>query len=513
MDVREGTRVQQWRLVERLGVGAHGEVWRAEHVYLSRTVALKLATSDSAIAGLLREARAQFGLEHPGIVRVHDVNLSHRPAFLVRELVVGRSLRQLLRERGRLEVADAAAVLRQVVEAVGYAHARGVVHGDLKPENVLVEGAEAGGRAETWRVRITDFQVGGGPSAGQAPPGQDGLRPSLVTGGALGTVHYMAPEQERPGEQIDHRADIYAIGVLLFEMLTGILPQGRDLPSDVNPAISWWWDHIYSRCYTGRERRYGSLAELARDLEAIAGGPRWGELPSQRPGAAAVRAVASGAPVAASWAAVLGALFGEEARQGGSGEGRAAGPVLCAGPAGAGQVAGFVASGQGPGSLAPSGAGHLAPFGAGGEGWRALRSGRRAQQPAGPAAGRSAGSRPSRRASRALGAALVLGAVASPLAVAAWLVLSRQGLGVRWDGLELPPLERAAGAAGWLAHDGRPDGVYRSGRFRMVLATDAVSGERLVRVYRRGEREPLATYRLPAPREGSGAAGTRRACW
>jgi serine/threonine protein kinase len=305
MDARQGMRFGDWLLVQRLGGGAYGEVWSAVHAVLERRVALKLGTSDVATDRLVSEARAQYGLEHPGIVRVHDVVSSHRPAYIVMELIEGATLRQLLRERGRLEVPDAAAVLRQVMDALEHAHARGVIHGDLKPENILVETGPEGGRAAGWRVRLTDFQLGRADTAAEeaaarASEPEDGIRQSLVTRTALGTAHYMAPEQERPGRGgVDHRVDIYAVGVLLFEMLTGSLPQGRDLPSDVNPAVSWWWDHIYSRCYTGRERRYGSLAALRRDIEAMADGPRWGELPSQRqPDAAVAVAVPVGKAVA-----------------------------------------------------------------------------------------------------------------------------------------------------------------------------------------------------------------------
>jgi serine/threonine-protein kinase len=277
MTLEAGLRVQDYVLVERLGAGAFGEVWKATHAHLPRVVAIKFATSDAAAAALARNGVAQFGLEHAGIVKVLDANLSAAPPYVILEYVEGSNLRQVLRERGRLEIPYATAIFRQLVDAIGYAHQRGAVHGDLKPENIIVEGGTA---ALPPRVKVTDFQLGGA-SAGVMPAGAAGLRPSLETRGPLGTYHYLAPEQEMGGA-LDARVDIFALGVVLFEMLTGTLPQGRDLPSDLEPSISWWWDHIFARCYTGRDRRYRTVADLAADLAAAASGPRWGEMPSQR---------------------------------------------------------------------------------------------------------------------------------------------------------------------------------------------------------------------------------------
>lgn len=278
MKLEAGCRVQDYILVERLGAGAFGEVWKVAHAHLPRTAAVKFATSDAAAQALFREGVSQFGLDHPGIVKVLDANLSAAPPFVVLEYVAGKSLRALLRERGRLEVPDAASIFRQLAEAIAYAHEKGIVHGDVKPENVMVAQGETGRLV----AKLTDFQLGGF-AAGARPfaPGEAGVRPSLETRGAIGTVHYLAPEQET-GEPLDGRADLFALGVVLFEMLTGRLPQGRDLPSDLEPSISWWWDHLFARCYTGRERRYPGARELLDDLAAAERGPRWGDMPSQR---------------------------------------------------------------------------------------------------------------------------------------------------------------------------------------------------------------------------------------
>jgi serine/threonine protein kinase len=278
MKLEAGMRVQDHILVERLGSGAFGEVWKVAHAHLPRTAAIKFATSEKAVDALLREGVPQFGLDHPGIVKVLDANLSAVPPFVVLEYVEGRSLREVLRERGRLEVPDAASIFRQLAAAIAYAHEKGVIHGDVKPENVIV----AGTIGADLRAKLTDFQLGAS-ATGARPfaPGAPGVRPSLETRGAFGTYRYLAPEQEA-GEPLDGRADLFGLGVVLFEMLTGRLPQGRDLPSDLEPSISWWWDHIFSRCYTGRERRYPGARELLQDIAAAEKGPRWGDMPSQR---------------------------------------------------------------------------------------------------------------------------------------------------------------------------------------------------------------------------------------
>jgi serine/threonine protein kinase len=293
MKLEAGIRVQDYVLLEKLGAGAFGEVWKAAHASLPRVVAVKLAMSEGAVSALGREGVAQFGLDHPGIVKVLDANLSASPPFVVLEYVDGRSLRQLLRERGRLEIPDVAAIFRQLAAAVAFAHERGVVHGDVKPENVLVAGT-----GTDLAAKLTDFQLGSAAAGVRPPTGEAGLRPSLETRGPLGTYRYLAPEQEL-GEAVDGRADLFALGVVLFEMLTGRLPQGRDLPSDLEPSVSWWWDHIFSRCYTGVGRRYASARELLADLAAAANGPRWGDMPSQRAPLGALRPGAAGAAAAA----------------------------------------------------------------------------------------------------------------------------------------------------------------------------------------------------------------------
>ena len=203
--------VGPYQLVERLGEGAVGAVYRAErdgHAYIVKVVAMK--ESDVAARLLERESRAAQRLAHPGCARVIELGRDGDLLYLVREYVPGQTLGAVLAAKGRLPVLEAVDVAARVLEAVGSAHHAGVIHRDLKPENVLC--------ADDGRVLVLDFGIaylvhpGGNPSI------------SLSAGGAvLGTPEYIAPEQVL-GETVDGRADLYAVGVLLYEMLSGRRP-------------------------------------------------------------------------------------------------------------------------------------------------------------------------------------------------------------------------------------------------------------------------------------------------
>ncbi len=189
-----------FEILELLGQGGMGAVYKAVHKKLDRLVALKvlpreLAADPSFEERFLREARALASLQHPNLIAVHDFGEVGGLFYLVLEYVDGPNLRELL-ARGRLEPHRALRIVPQICQALEYAHAEGVVHRDIKPENILL--------AESGDVRIADFGL-----ARLACP--DAASPSLTaTDQAVGTPHYMAPEQlERPDE-VDHRADIYS---------------------------------------------------------------------------------------------------------------------------------------------------------------------------------------------------------------------------------------------------------------------------------------------------------------
>ena len=209
-----------YRLDRRIGTGAMGAVYRAKDLRLGRDVAVKLMVGSlfgnrSAVRRFEREARAAARLSHPNVVAIHDFGaVGADGAYLVMELIEGRTLRAELRARGRLETATVAARFDQLLEGLAAAHARGIVHRDLKPENLIIAPLNGGGEL----VKILDFGLA------KVAPGTIEDQASLTVAGAVvGTIGYMPPEQLL-GEEVDDRADTFAVGVLAFECITGRRP-------------------------------------------------------------------------------------------------------------------------------------------------------------------------------------------------------------------------------------------------------------------------------------------------
>ncbi len=259
-----GLRLGPYVLAEKLGEGGMGEVFRA-----LRPVAVKLARDPASVERLQRFAAGQGKVQSPHVVRPLEVRLEADPPYVVMELVQGPTLRELLRAHGKLEPAAALATLRQVALGLRDAHAAGVLHLDLKPENVLLD---ADGTA-----KLTDFE------AGRADDEQERLRLSLSfrsgeLDGVAGTLAYMSPEQ-RDGRVPDARSDVYTFGVMLFETLTGTLPEPGDKPSEFVPGLPAGVDRVFERCFARLERRYPTVAELVADLDrALEGSPRRADL-------------------------------------------------------------------------------------------------------------------------------------------------------------------------------------------------------------------------------------------
>jgi eukaryotic-like serine/threonine-protein kinase len=240
----------RYLLEERLARGGMSTVYAATDLRLHRTVAVKvmaehLAHDPTFVDRFTREARAAAMLSHPNVVSVSDQGSDQGLVFLVMELVRGRTLRDLLQARGRLTVGEAFAVLEPVLSGLTAAHRAGIVHRDIKPENVLI-GADG-------VVKVADF----GLARALTGTGQ-----TSHTGGVLiGTVAYLSPEQLERGKA-DARSDVYAAGVVLFEMLTGHPPYGGDTPlavayqhvhhdmptpSDEVPGLPWEVDELVAR--------------------------------------------------------------------------------------------------------------------------------------------------------------------------------------------------------------------------------------------------------------------------
>ena len=201
----------EYSLQREIGRGGMGIVYLARDVQLDRDVAIKVLPSQLASAEsrdrFVREARTAAGLSHPHIVPIHRVGEARGFVFFVMSYVEGETLGERLRSRGPLPAADAARVLREVAWALAYAHSRGIVHRDVKPDNILLE-------AGTGRALVTDFGIahGGGDSGPATDPGK-----------ILGTAHFMSPEQAA-GARVDWRSDIYALGVVGYLAVSGRLP-------------------------------------------------------------------------------------------------------------------------------------------------------------------------------------------------------------------------------------------------------------------------------------------------
>lgn len=253
-------QVPGYQLVELLGRGGMGEVWRARQTSLNRQVAVKILPSKFAsdrefVARFEKEATALAALNHPNIVQIIDRGQAGSHYYFAMELVTGVNLREMLTGR-RLSPKDALRIIVQVARAIDYAHEQKVVHRDLKPENVLVD--------PRGHVKIADFGLAGMKDSEK----NIALTATAV---AMGTVNYMAPEQRRDAKHVDHRADLYSLGVLLYELLTGELPLGRfKLPSEKVQGLSPVIDELVAKLLeTEPEQRPNRAVEIADALEPL----------------------------------------------------------------------------------------------------------------------------------------------------------------------------------------------------------------------------------------------------
>jgi serine/threonine protein kinase len=212
----------RYEVIAPLGEGGMGTVYKVRHTTLDRMFAMKVLRRDLAADALLaarflQEARATAAVRHSSVVAINDFGeLDDGAPYFVMELLVGETLATRIRARGLLAPREAASIARKLADALGAAHAANVVHRDLKPENVFLVGASAG-RSAADEVRIVDF------GAAKIMGGSKLTRPGVV----FGTPYYMSPEQAS-GQPVDARADIYSLGVLLYEMITGALPFEAD---------------------------------------------------------------------------------------------------------------------------------------------------------------------------------------------------------------------------------------------------------------------------------------------
>jgi tRNA A-37 threonylcarbamoyl transferase component Bud32 len=254
----------QLEIIECLGRGGMGAVYKARQPRLDRFVALKILSRkrDSNIPDaefaerFQREARALARLSHPSIVAVFDFGEAGGFPFLLMEYVDGLTLRQLLQTK-KLTPEEALTIVPKICEALQFAHEQGIVHRDIKPENILLD--------KQGRVKIADFGIakilGAEASGGNLTGAKD----------VIGTPHYMAPEQVEKPTTVDHRADIYSLGVVFYEMLTGELPLGKFAAPSKKVQVDVRLDEVVLHALEKEpDRRYQHASEVKTDVETIA---------------------------------------------------------------------------------------------------------------------------------------------------------------------------------------------------------------------------------------------------
>ncbi|MBI5386854.1 MAG: protein kinase [Verrucomicrobia bacterium] len=266
----------QLEILELIGHGGMGAVYRTRQKQLDRVVALKILPPDvgsdpSFTERFAREAKSLAKLNHPGIVTLYEFGQADAFFYFLMEYVDGVNLRQLL-HTGRIPSKEALAIVPQVCEALQFAHDRGIVHRDIKPENILL--------GRDGQVKIADFGIAklvgtalasDSSDHSDSSDGPEPARPALTAAGALGTPGYMAPEQVEHPQAVDHRADIYSLGVVFYQMLTGELPVGKFAPPSRRVQVDVRLDEIVLRALEQLpERRYQQASQVKTAVETIA---------------------------------------------------------------------------------------------------------------------------------------------------------------------------------------------------------------------------------------------------
>ncbi len=255
----------QLEIISAIGKGGMGAVYKARQPALDRFVALKILAPNPSNeldfgSRFSREARALARLSHPNIVAVYDFGQINGLSYFIMEFVDGPNLRQV-QQAGKLAPKEALEIIPQICAALQFAHDEGIVHRDIKPENVLLD--------RKGRVKIADFGLA--KILGQEP------KDFRLTGArdVMGTPHYMAPEQVEKPQEVDHRADIYSLGVVFYEMLTGELPLGKFAPPSQRVQVDVRLDDVVLRALEKEPaRRYQQANEFKTRVETVASGGR-----------------------------------------------------------------------------------------------------------------------------------------------------------------------------------------------------------------------------------------------
>lgn len=259
----------RYEVIERIGGGGMAVVYRALDTLLNRYVSIKVlraqySTDEDFVRRFRREAQAAASLSHPNVVNIYDVGVEGEDYYIVMEFVDGRTLKEVIQERSPLPVNEAIDVAKQICSALGHAHENNIVHRDIKPHNILI--------SKDGRVKVTDFGIA------------RAITSNTITqdGSVLGSVHYFSPEQARGGIT-DVKSDIYSLGVVLYEMITGELPFSGETPISValkhlqdefmeprqiNPALPQSVENIVLKSLVKNPNvRYQTARDMLRDLE------------------------------------------------------------------------------------------------------------------------------------------------------------------------------------------------------------------------------------------------------
>lgn len=263
----------RYEIIDKVGSGGMADVYKARDQRLNRFVAIKVLkpeySSDKSFVNKFRaEAQSAAGLSHPNIVNVYDVGDDSGLHYIVMELVEGITLKRFIERKGKLEVKEAVGIGIQIAQGMEAAHDNHIIHRDIKPQNIII--------SRDGKVKVTDFGIAKATNS------------NTITSNAMGSVHYLSPEQARGGYS-DEKSDIYSLGVTLYEMLSGKVPfagdntvsvallhiQGEAMPlRELDPEIPVSVDKIVQKCMQKRpERRYHSASELISDLKRAISNP------------------------------------------------------------------------------------------------------------------------------------------------------------------------------------------------------------------------------------------------
>lgn len=262
----------RYQILESIGNGGMAEVYLAFDTYLKREVAVKILRAqytddDGFVSRFRQEAQSAARLIHPNIVNVYDVGRDEDFYYIIMEYVKGRTLKELISEDGSLDPMSAVIIAHGIASALKHAHSRGIIHCDIKPHNILLD--------ENNSPKVADFGIARAISTATM----------TYTASVVGSVHYLSPEQVR-GEKVSAQSDLYSLGILLFEMLTGSLPFTADTPvavalmhvsekmplvREVNPEVPPVLEKIVAKSLTkNKEERYATADDFLQDLEYAA---------------------------------------------------------------------------------------------------------------------------------------------------------------------------------------------------------------------------------------------------